>query len=326
MTLTFRPFEEGDLPALLALWASDSGWGPITEAQWRRWYRDTPFGDAVVVVGLAADGSLAAQITATPAPVRVDGQVVRGARLSAPILRQDLRRLSLTDPRHPARTLPGAGVAAAREAGFAVTFTLPDHGWLTWANRVADQVPGIPRHRVPFGCLTRELAAPPPTGPAGLRGEVVPAVADLADECTDLWADAVAAWPVQVGVERAGAWIPYHLGGHLTVAVRDRAGTLAGYVAVNRRSGLVSDLVARTPDAMPDVLASALVALAADGVGAGVPPRLSIMDTPAHGPAARATGFVPVDFCFAFACDTLVPDQVPLETLTPSRWYLAGGD
>lgn len=324
MTLTFRPFEEGDLPALLALWAADSGWGPITEAQWRRWYRDTPFGDAVVVVGLASDGSLGAQITATPAPVRVDGRVVRGARLSAPILRQDLRRLSLTDPRHPARTLPGAGLAAAREAGFAVTFSLPDHAWVVGANRVADQLPGLPRHRVALGCLTREPGSPPAA--AGLRGEIAPAVADLADECADLWAEAVAAWPVHVGVERVGAWIPYHLGGHLTVAVRDGAGTLVGYVAVNRRSGLVADLAARTPDLMTDVLAAALAALSGAGAGAGVPPRLAIMDTPAHGPAARAAGFVPADFRFAFVCDTLVPDEIPLEALAPSRWYLAGGD
>ena len=140
--LTYRLFEERDLPSLLRLW-EEAGWGIITEEVWRRWYLETPYGTCLVVVAVDENEEVAAQKIFTPSRVIVDAEERRALRISAPIIRSNMRRDSLRRTDHPIVGLYMKAVEAAIEQGYDIIYSLPEHGWLPffrWAPRM-----GLPR-------------------------------------------------------------------------------------------------------------------------------------------------------------------------------------
>jgi hypothetical protein len=313
--LAYRPFRDGDLPGVLRLWEEESGWGGISEERWRKWFVDRPDGPCLVMVAEDGGGQVAGQLVFAPTRIRLDGEEVAAVRVGAPIVHRDRRRRSVRHPEHPATRLYRAGAAAAAEQGFRLLYAVPEHGWLPffrWLGGFAE---------ADLACRAvsvRSAAAPGLAG--GLRA--APG-AGFGAEYDALWTQAAAAHPVHCGVRRDAASLRYRIGGHLVLEAREGVGgALAGYAAVNRRTGLLVDLLARTPGETTAVLAAALAALAEapDAV-----PELKAMETPALGPALDALGFGPVDYRFAFVCTPLDP-SLAAERIHPQRWYLAPGD
>ena len=54
--LTFRTFREEQLPGILRLWSEETDWGPLTEATWKSWYQDTPYGSCIIGVAVNSQG------------------------------------------------------------------------------------------------------------------------------------------------------------------------------------------------------------------------------------------------------------------------------
>src|ERR1044072_6535846 len=127
--LTYRLFEDGDLPGLLRLW-EEAGWGTLTPEQWREWFVHGPHGPSLVTVALDERGEVAAQEVYAPSRAVIGGREVGGLRFSAPIVREGLRRGSLRDGTHPVFGLFKAAETAAAERGFSVVYSLPEHAWL----------------------------------------------------------------------------------------------------------------------------------------------------------------------------------------------------
>src|SRR6185503_2836486 len=127
--LTYRLFEDGDLPGLLDLW-EEAGWGRLSPQQWREWFVDGPQGPSLVTGGIDEQGEVVAQEMFAPSRAVVGGREVRALRVSAPIVREGLRGASLKHSAHPIYGLLKAGEAAAAERGFSIVYSLPDYGWL----------------------------------------------------------------------------------------------------------------------------------------------------------------------------------------------------
>lgn len=64
--LRCRIYEDGDLPGVLSLWDSQSGWGTINAEMWRAWNRDTPWGDTIISVLVDDDNQNLGQMVFTP--------------------------------------------------------------------------------------------------------------------------------------------------------------------------------------------------------------------------------------------------------------------
>ena len=316
--LAYRPFREGDLPGVLRLWEEESGWGAVDEERWRRWFVDRPDGPCLVMVAEDGGGEIAGQLVFAPTVVRIDGEEVRAVRVGAPIVDRARRRRSVRHPDHPATRLYREGAREAAAAGFRLLYALPEHSWLPffrWLGGFAEAEPV---------CRAVDAAFDAATGlAAGLRA--APG-AGFGAEYDALWARAAAAFPVHCGLDRGAARLRYRIGGHLVLEAREEAsGALAGYTAVNRRTGLLVDVLARTPAELAPVLASALAWASAPPDGSPAISQVKAMETPALRPALEALGFAPVDYRFAFVCTPLDP-SLPPGRIHPDRWYLAPGD
>lgn len=318
--LAYRPFCDADLPGVLRLWEEESGWGGITPERWRRWFVDRPDGACLVMVAEDGEGRVAGQLVFAPTRVRIDGEDVSAVRVGAPIVDRARRRRSVRHPEHPATRLYRAGARAAAERGFRLLYALPEHAWLPffrWLGGFAE---------ADLACRavdTRSGAAAASGLAAGLRA--APS-AGFGAEYDALWEQAASAFPVRCGVARDAAHLRHRIGGHLVLEARGEAGgALAGYAAVNRRTGLLVDVLARAPAELAPVLAAVLAWLAEAPADGPALRELKAMETPALRPALDALGFAPVDYRFAFACTPLDP-SLAADRIHPERWYLTPGD
>ena len=325
--LTYRLFEEGDLPGLLRLW-EEAGWGTLAPEQWRAWFVDGPQGPSLVTVGVDGRGEVAAQEMFAPSRAVMGGREVRALRLSAPIVSERLRGESLNNGAHPVFGLLRVAEAEAAARGFSVVYSLPEHAWLPVFRRLPRF--GLrPFAEAAYACASLPLeAARAPEVERAARGFEARGVAEFGDEYDQLWQEARGSFPIDCGVVRDPGWLRFRNSGRIAVEVRERAnGQLAGYSATKRQTGLLADVLAREPGSLKNVLAATLRWLDAERPAA-VPAQLThlkVMRTPALAPALDALGFETNDYKFAFTCNTCDPALTP-DDVAPDRWYILPGD
>jgi hypothetical protein len=319
--LRYRIAEEGDLPGLLRLW-EEAGWGSLSPGQWREWFADGPEGPCLIAVAVDARGEIVGQEIFAPSRVSVAGREVRALRFSAPILRTELRGDSLRRNAHPVFGLYETATAAARERGFEIVYSLPDHAWLPIFG-LATRFGVASFDTTAFGCA--EL----PLEPAALarlerfaRAVEARPVERFGAGYEELWEEARESFPISCGVVRGAAWLTFRNSGRIAFEVRDAGdGSLVGYSATKRQTGLLADALARRPERLAEVVAATALRLAANGPGEVT--RLKAMRTPAFEPVLRELGFEPSDYRFAFTCEAL---GGPPEGVAPGRWYVMPGD
>lgn len=321
-TLTYRLFEERDLPGFLELWERESGWGPLTPEQFGEWYVDLPFEPALISVAVDGDGEIAGQEVFTPCRLLVDGRELRALRLSAPILRSDVRATSVTPRDHPVIGLYFAAIERAVEQGYTCVFALPERVWVPWFRTMPRRAPGLPV----FQTAEPRCRSLPLAGDGDRRPTRLAAAPSRRShgELDRLWEQARTALPFRCAVVRRADWVRFKNAGHLMMDVRDPEGALAGYCAVRRHDGLLADVLARTGGELEDVVAAGAAWLAAS-VEETELDELRAMETPLLAPALDALGFEDVDFRFGFVA-TSIDDGLALDDLDPAAWWLTPGD
>jgi hypothetical protein len=217
-----------------------------------------------------------------------------------------------------------AAVTAARERGFEMIYSLPERAWLP-VFRLFPRF-GLPRFdAAAFGCAALPLdpATASRLEPSAWSVEARP-VAQFGAEHEELWQSARESFPISCGVVRDGGWLTFRNSGRIAFEIRRlEDGSLVGYSAIKRQTGLLADLLVRRPEHLQTVLAATALRLAHQPHGPGALTHLKAMLTPALEPALRALGFEPVDYTFAFTCTTLGDG---LEGAAPERWYIMPGD
>jgi hypothetical protein len=320
-SLTYRLFEPGDLPGLLRLWEEHSGWGAITEQQWRQWFLDTPFGPSLVSVAVDKDGTVAGQTAFMPARLDGGGQQLRALRVNAPIVRQELRTANLRQQKHPVVQMLLTGIDGARNLGFEIIYGFPEHAWLSffrWMRRV-----GLPNFaEAEYDCMTLTVNAD--SDKSLIHSDLaLREVTTFGDEYDELWLDAQRSFPLCCGVIRSSKWMNFRNGGRSTIEIRQRGtNQLVGYAAFKRQTNLLADTLARNPEDLVRVLSAAVGYL---GSSAGKEIKASAMATPMLLPALQKLGFSSTDYKFAFVCNS-ISDQLPEVTRTPGHWYVTPGD
>ncbi len=323
--LTYRLFAEDDLTRVLELWERESGWGTLSPETWRKWYVDTPHGPCIVTVAADEEGEILGQLVFTPARVSVDGRVVQGLRLSAPVLSPRLRGTARSILDHPVARLYTVGIEEAWARGYSLVYAFTQSAWLSFFRSGVRM--GLPPFAdAEYPCLARPFAPAPPT--AMCKGCVATRITTFGDEFRSLWETANLSFPIHCGVVRVPGWLDYKNSSHITLEVRDpEDGVLIGYSAMRAQDGLLMDILARRPAHLTTVLAATLEWLAnrsGDPALGGVD-TLKAMATPQLRRALQTFGFQPVDYTFAFISNPLDPN-LALEEIAPERWYLAPGD
>ncbi len=325
--LTYRLFREDDLPGLLRLWDEETDWGPLTEETWRRWYVDTPYGPCAIVVAVDEQNQVVGQMVFTPTRVRVGRREVTAARLSAPILRRDVRGGPAHGGNHPLLGFYRVGTNAVRDQGWSLVYALPEASWLPFfrMSRLRPVLDLPPLADAEFPCMAATLEAHGPFLPGG---RTVQPAEQFGSEYDEVWESARTELPVECGVVRSPGWLRYRLGGHLTLSVRDSNGRLLGYVAIHRKRGLIVDWLARSRRDFVPTLGAVMGWLKTTDAQPAEPKlaTLTAMATPRLAPALRELGFAPVDYRFAFVCTTTLDPSLAAEEIAPERWYIMPGD
>jgi hypothetical protein len=155
--ITFRQYEEGDLPAILHLWSEESGWGGITVEQFNTWFVNTPYGNSLIVVAENAEGKVIGQIVYAPTRMHVNGREIRSLRGAAPILSREMRGENIRDFNHPAFAMIRAGFEIAQEAGYQFVYSFPAFGWLGLFKSFPKTMPN-PSEATSFECFLISLS------------------------------------------------------------------------------------------------------------------------------------------------------------------------
>lgn len=320
--LTYRLFEDDDLPGLLRLW-EEAGWGTLSPEQWREWFTDGPLGPSLVTVAIDERGEVVAQEVFAPSRAVVAGREVRALRFSAPIVREGLRGGSLRDGTHPVFGLFKAAETAAAERGFSVVYSLPEHAWLP-IFRIAPRYGILPFAEAAYSCAALPIAAAHTREiELATRGFVARGVAEFSDEYEQLWREAKESFPIDCGVVRDTAWLSFRNSGRIAVEVRESSTErLVGYSATKKQTGLVADLLAREPGELKNVIAATLRWLNDEQ---STLTHLKVMRTPTLAPVIDALGFTPIDYRFGFTCKAF-NGAFTLEDVAPERWYILPGD
>lgn len=307
--LTYRPFQDSDVPGILALWEA-AGWGTLDEATWRQWFQQTPNGPSIISVALDGD-RLLGQMVFTPAVIDTEAGAFRAVRLAAPILHPDLRKGSARSLAHPAVRLFLTGAETAAAEGYDAIYAQPERAWLAFFKwgPIAEAF-----RTATFGCAALPLD--------GLEAPSLDVrVSDGFTEAhTDLWDGALDRFDAFAGVRRDAIRLRYRLSQHRVLDVRD-GDRLVGYVAVRPEDGLVMDALADTPEALGDVLRAAAGALAASGEAPF--PALKAMRTSAWASPLDAAGFQSDDYEFVVVVNPLSPDFAAAD---PEAWYAVPAD
>jgi hypothetical protein len=315
---TVRLFKLDDLPGILRLWRDDSGWGEITEEQWRSWYVDTPWGESIISVVEDSSGEIVGQGAMNPFDVRLGKEVGVGYRVSAPILRTEIRTGSALSPNHPSRRMLKLGMETAKQRGAMIAYAMPLAAWRGFFSRI----PGFQVQL--FKCAVINLTEKRSDSVA--EPLIVERTTTFEGEHIQLWESAFRNMRVQAGVERNAKLMTYRSSNQLTLNIRTADSKLLGYVEIKSKTGLVVDLVAKTTQDIGRIINAVSHSLRSgvhrldDDVKS-----LKVMVTPQIQPHVDSIGSLPDDYKFLF-CVCPLSNHVDPDMVLPSQWYLTGGD
>lgn len=316
--LTYRLFEKDDIVGVLRLWEEESGWGAITEEQFDRWIY-TPFGECLIAVAVDESGTIVGQQVFMPSNFYLDGTEIKACRVIAPILSKDIRD-NIRKKNHPFYEMHHTCLRAAISQRFSLIYGFPMHSWLTVLHLFPKV--GLPKMETAeyecwslpktsfknFSIIFDDLEASPTT--------------EISADFDGLWNEAKRKFPIKCGMVRNAERLRWKLGKHLVFSTRTSAGKLIGYVAINKKTGLIVDMLAQTPSDLEVIFTSTLKAFdrfERDN-GAFSFGGIGLMKTETFSPLIEDFNFEKTDFKFAFGCYS-IDSAIKTESILPPNWY-----
>lgn len=309
--LTYRLYEEQDIPGLLRLWETNTEWGALTPEQWREWHVDTPYDSCFVAVGVDQAGEIRAQCVSTTTLLSIGEQQFKVHRLTAPILDKSLRAASSN---HPIACLYQTIKDAAVAEHHGLTYAYPNSSLHSFLRRY---IPTLQMESM--GCVSTPLSI-------WLGSDIAETIASethqFGSEYQRLWLESKRDFPLPIAVVRSPAWLQYKYGGKLALEVRESTGILLGYTVLDQNTGLLLDCLARTRGSLTTVLKTSLAYLARHHGGLR---EVKAMHTPFLAPILQKLGFVEHDFKFLFGREVL-NQKLSAASFDLNQWHLMPGD
>jgi hypothetical protein len=323
--LTYRLFQDEDIPGILLLWEKSSGWGGINEQQFHEWYINTPSGRSIIIIAANETGEIVGQTAFIPAEISLEGKVVKGLRISAPILHKDFRLTDLRNPIHPAFALIRKGFDLGREMGYHILYSLPAHGWIGLMKIMSDY--GMPDcYFDEYDCVSVPLDDESIQEEKSNRRLVVSIPKSFNESYDELWKDASRLLSDTCCIIRKSAWLQWKISHHHVFEVSED-GRLLGYAVFKKKDGLLLDLFARNRNDFKTVLLASFKALHVKN-----PNRfpvsfdeIKLMLTPWVQTLIAGINYNPVKFQFAFGCSAIQKSVDP-RSIQPQNWYIMPND
>jgi hypothetical protein len=327
--LTYRISRHEDIPQMLDIWEKFSGWGYISEEDFLKWYVNTPYGESLIIVTTDEEtGRLLGQLMLIPSQLRVGQQTVKGYRLFAPVIHDDIRGMDIRDMNHPAFSMFRFSMSIVKERGYSILYSFPSIGWIPVFRRLAQF--GIPDvTTATFRCAGIPFTRENFSDRLFAKRYNLVRTKIFTEEFDQLWGQAVAGLPVECGVIRSKERLSYKLTSHYVLEGRDEKNVLIGYIAFRKINGLVVDALAKSREELKYLMHDAvryISELKQEGqnpLGNNseikcicFPYLEEILDTIEH---------KEIPFDFAFAC-CLIDEKVPPEAAKADKWWMMPDD
>jgi hypothetical protein len=314
------------MPNVLELWEKYSGWGPITEEQFTNWYLETPYGQCTIIVAVDDEDVVVGQIVFIPSCIYLNGDSVKSLRASAPILSDKVRNLNIKDYHHPVYVMLRQGMQHAKLIGYDIVYMFPSKGWTSVLKTFPKY--GLPEPQIVFyDCINISLQ-----DPKTFIEESRPLTIQIADKFTqeydELWEKSKKALPISCGVIRDEAWIRWKLTKHLVLEARDIfSNELKGFLAFNKKTGLVIDMLCVSNEVMQDIFLSVIKKIHYQNeqkIDVSFT-SINVMATPILTAILKGISWQMKNFTFAFACYSL-GKEIEQKLIEPSNWYMMPND
>lgn len=325
--LTFRVFEEKDMPALLALWEENSGWGELTEDEFRRWFLSAPEGECIIVVVENENGKIIGQEVFTPSAVWLDGREKRALRVSAPILAKEIRA-NMEQSVFPLLEMYKLGLQVAAERGFSVVYSFPVRAWLILF-KLAPKMGLGKVETAEYDCYSLSLESVSSGDFSIDNGLNVSLVEEFNSDFDSLWESAKESFPIDCAIARTSERLRWKLklGGDWVLQARSTGGELIGYLAINKKTNLLVDMLARKPADLEKVFSAAIKTLGESEELSELTnlQEIKLVKTDVFADIIEKFNFAKIDFKFAFCCCS-IDDEITAQTINPARWYMMPND
>jgi hypothetical protein len=322
--VTYRRYQEADIPGLLRLWMEETPWGSLTAEEWRQWYVETPFGEACVVVAVDEDKQeILGQFVFTPSLVQANRRQLRALRPSAPIVGKDLLAAvrDANPDEHPVAAMYRFATKVLQNQGYDLIYMLPDPRWL----RALQLVPGLLYGSFPLWSIPLPLPAPLSLGP----GYSATPLRKWDQRVDMLWEKASTLHGCLV--VRDARSLPWKVGGGFVLGI-EKNGDLVGLAASQakgERQWLIGDMLAVDTGAALRATLAAAANLAHTRVLEAPPESLlrkvALLVNPALEPVTRALGFARDAYDFPLVIHIL-NGSVSEKDVAPERWYASAND
>jgi len=318
--LKYRPYETRDIKSIIGLWEHHSGFGGIDEKTFEDWYVKTPYEPAEIIVAEDEENKVRAQMVFMPTRIRVGEQVIKGMRIAAPIIDRDIRFSDTDFLAHPLFNLFMNGMLQSKRKGFALVYIFPARGWLTVLDKFSHLVNNWLTASFPTFSIEVGSTIINPTGSPGFFYKEAEAFTEQYDE---LWEKAIRDLPIICGIEKKKDWLTFRLSQHIIIEARDKDnGELKGYCVINRKSGMIIDLLATSQSDLKEILFGTLDTLVQmnkqEVVMEG---KLTGMYTDLMAKILEGEHIEFPDYKIDFGC-TLLDKNISAESIKLSNWYM----
>ncbi len=324
--LSYRLYQDSDMQSVLELWEKYSGWGAITEEQFTKWCINTPYGKCLIIIAVDNVNKVVGQMTFVPSLVYIEGNEVKALRASAPILQENSRQKNIKDYDHPVFAMFRYGMQVAKKQEYSLVYVFPAFAW-TSVFRLFPQF-DLPYVQVSsFDCFSISLEDKDTY--ILERNSLIVDIhkGEFSNEYNELWDDAVGHFPICCSVVRKASWLKWKIQGHSVFEVRcTQKNILNGYIAINKKSGLIVDMLARTKEDSQKVI-NAVVQYLHYSNPDRIPEmwkEITGMYTPVFQSILQNTKHEMKNFRFGFACYPL--NESINNSIQPSSWYMMPND
>lgn len=331
MRIKYRMANDGDVDAMADFWSKNSEWDIIDRIEWEKRFVHTPFGRAVVALGIDEEsGEIIGQFIFIPVDIVVKGIEKKAYRPFAPILQKALQTrfgiASLLTGQHPLLKMYKIIANQLTKEGIAMIYMIPDPRW----SRVLQAFPFIHTHRFPLYtrvAVTNDEHIFPDTITTSKISPCDTEIDMLWEECATVYSCSI------IRNSKTLPWKTSH--GHYKIYIVKRNDRAIGlFVLIYKQKDqqwLICDLLAIDKNESLDIILQAACStvqkeIKTSQLANDQAAKIAILATPAIEEVARRHGFEKNDYHFTLAVHVLNKDDVDKKDISPENWYISAND
>ena len=308
--LIYKEADQEHFKGVISLWKENTEWGEITEEQLKGWL-NAPYSQALLLVIVDNNDKVLGQCIVSPTVFNTPRGDVKAARISAPIVSNDLRGSNLLDPDHPINKLFRFAFEQSIKHNIDLVYMYPFASWVR-VLQIAHHY-GFPHFSIRKFKLYKTSV---------LENDIdtsfkVKQCRTVTDEHEKIWKK-YQDKNKEFAIDRSKNWLEYKGGDFLKFEIFEKE-ELIGFVIYDQRKNLIYDLIAVSKEKHEQIGLAVTNYLLNNRLTKN--DVIKFLGTDTLLSAMRGTIFQPLDFEHVFAAASL-GSAYSFDDLEQKSWYL----